>query len=227
MSKTFFMGVQEFTFVENFTDEHGRKRSTFRFECAICRGKATVSLPLDATSSHSRRCAKHRLPGAMLGSKAEAVIIAGFGWPVAEGSVLEGMREEGSAWIVTELKLAAPVVARRDSNTTGSKLDANEDGPELHISPREYEMLAALREFGPADTFRIAKQTDVPISTIRVIAGRLQSKRMVKKTANDWALTLRGEDALDANPRPQIAPRLVSTVLESDVSEHAVIGLFD
>lgn len=227
VGEDFYMGVQRFSFAEDFEDAQQRKRAVFRFECAICREPATVSLPRNAQTSHSRRCAKHRLPRVMLGSKVEAVIIAAMGWPVPKGSVLDDMREEGSAWAVADLKLVAPILTRRNSSVTGSTLDANEDTPELHISAKEQDMLLALAEIGASDTPRIVQHTGAVESTIRVVGARLRAKRMVKKTANAWEITALGEDALSAKVKPDVVPRLVQTLEESEASGHAVIGLFD
>lgn len=227
MSRDFFMGVQKFTFVEEVTDEWGKRRKVYRFECAICRGQATVALPRGAVSSYARRCRKHRLPSAMIGSKVEAVVIAALGWDVAKGSVLDEMREEGSAWIVSSLKLTQPVLTRRDSEVAGSVLAPNEEAPIFKLSPKERAILTALSSAGGLDVTTIGEATDTAVASARVLMSRLLAKRFVVNERDGWRRTQRGEDALADTDTPVAPPVFVSTLIESDREETRAIGLFD
>lgn len=228
MSEDFWMGAQRFSFVRR-EKRRSRYFDVFEYECTICRTKATVALKRGVTTSPRRRCGEHAMRRVWLGSRREALVIEAFGWTVAEGSVLDLMRQEGSAYRLTKVEGVEAVVPWTASAASYSGVtplpEAKAEALTPYATPQQRQILAAIiRQGGHAKANDLAVLCGVRPSTIRVQVMRMQEKHLVFGKGGAWTITERGRDALDANQKPQVTPRLVSTALESD---EPVMSLFD
>jgi hypothetical protein len=187
----------------------------FSGRCAICDKRVEFEVKSfgRAEATPLRRCARHKVPGAAVGSKAEAIAIATHGWRVVTGSALHTMRKAGLAWGATVTTIppggAASAVVASEKPLLGAA----------------YLMVdRAVKRGGPISVQDAVEDAEIGYDYACVLAGRMVTRGYLAKTRHGrYEATEKGRRAVGASSAPGPLIPMDLTGLDDD----PVMGLFD